>query len=208
MGSIFAGTFVSLDGVMQAPGGPNEDPTNGFEHGGWSAGYWTTPDMMEYTVSQHDRGDALLLGRRTWEIFAAHWPNVPDAEHDPIARKLNTMPKYVVSNTLQRAGWHGSTIVRGGELKARVADLKKRHAETHVVGSAGLLQTLLAEDLVDRFAVWIFPCVLGSGKRLFDRGAVPAGLRLTGSRTFDSGVVVLEYARDGAVRYGSFELDQ
>lgn len=205
MGKLIAATFVTLDGVMQAPGGPSEDRRGGFEHGGWSAGYWTE-DMDPVVLEQHQRGNALLLGRTTWEIFASHWPRVP--ETDPMAAKLNGMPKYVVSDTLERADWNHSTIVRGSDLKAQVARLKDQHDETHVIGSAGLLQTLIREDLVDRYIVWTFPVVLGTGRRLFGDGAVPLGLRLADSRSFEGGVVVLDYRREGGIKYGSFELDQ
>ena len=205
MGTIVAGTFVTLDGVMQAPGGPGEDPEGGFEHGGWSAGYWTE-DMFPVTMEQHARGGALLLGRTTWEIFAGHWPRMP--ADDPMAAKLNGMPKFVVSNTLERADWNNSTIVRGKELKREVARLRAEDRETHVIGSAGLLQTLIREDLIDRFVVWTFPLVLGTGKRLFGDGAAPRGLRLTSSRSFASGVVVNDYVRDGEIKYGSFEIEE
>ena len=206
MSTLVATTFVTLDGVMQGPGGPNEDRAGGFEHGGWSAGYWTDDSMGTEIVAQQGRAEALLLGRTTWEIFARHWPRVPDT--DPIAKQLNAMPKYVVSNSLERAEWNNSTIVRGVDLRERVAELKRTYGETQIIGSAGLLQTLIREDLVDRYIVWIFPLVLGTGKRLFDGGAVPLGLRLASSRSFGSGVVVNDYAREGDIRYGSFELDQ
>ncbi|HEU5050496.1 MAG TPA: dihydrofolate reductase family protein [Gemmatimonadales bacterium] len=206
MGTILAGTFVTLDGVMQAPGGPNEDTSGGFEHGGWSAGYWT-PDMFPVTMEQHARGGALLLGRGTWEIFANHWPRMP--ADDPMAAKLNGMPKYVVSDSLRKAEWNNSTIVRGKDLKKKIAELKAEpDLEVHVIGSAGLLQTLISEDLIDRYVVWTFPLVLGSGKRLFDGGAIPLGLKLTSSRSFESGVVVNDYLREGAIKYGSFALEE
>lgn len=205
MGTLLAGTFVTLDGVMQAPGGPDEDRAGGFEHGGWSAGYWTE-DMNPVVMEQHARGNALLIGRTTWQIFANHWPRMP--AEDPMAAKLNGMKKYVVSNTLETADWNNSTIVRGRELEREVARLKREiDGEIHVIGSAGLLQTLIRADLVDRFVVWTFPVVLGAGKRLFGDGAVPTGLRLVSSRSFQSGVVVNDYAREGEIRYGSFALE-
>ncbi|MGE5926437.1 MAG: dihydrofolate reductase family protein [Gemmatimonadota bacterium] len=205
MGTILAGTFVTLDGVMQAPGGPDEDRDRGFEHGGWSAGYWTE-DMFPVTMEQHARGKALLLGRTTWQIFANHWPRMP--ADDPMAAKLNGMKKYVVSNTLERADWNNSAIVRGPELRKEVARLKREtDGEIHVIGSAGLLQTLIREDLVDRYVVWTFPLILGTGKRLFGEGAVPKGLRLASSRSFQSGVVINDYVREGEIRYGSFALE-
>ena len=206
MGTILAGTFVTLDGVMQAPGGPDEDRSGGFEHGGWSAGYWTA-DMHPVVMEQHERGSALLIGRTTYEIFASHWPRMP--ADDPMAAKLNGMKKYVVSDSLKSADWNNSTIVRGKDLSAQVAKLKAQPGlEVHVIGSAGLLQTLIREDLIDRYVVWTFPLVLGTGKKLFGPGAVPLGLRLERSRHFESGVVVSEYGRDEAIRYGSFALEE
>lgn len=205
MGSIVAGTFVTLDGVMQAPGGPDEDRDGGFEHGGWSAGYWTE-DMYPVTMEQHARGSALLLGRTTWQIFANHWPRMP--ADDPMAAKLNGMKKYVVSNTLEKAEWNDSTIVRGKDLKKEVGRLRAElEGEVHVIGSAGLLQTLIREDLIDRYVVWTFPLLLGTGKRLFGDGTAPKGLRLTASRAFESGVVVSDYLREGDIKYGSFALE-
>ena len=206
MGILMAGTFVTLDGVMQAPGGPDEDRSGGFEHGGWSAGYWTE-DMNPVVLEQHERGNALLIGRTTYEIFAGHWPRVP--ADDPMGAKLNSMKKYVVSDSLKTADWNNSTIVRGKDLKAHVAKLKAQpDLEVHVIGSAGLLQTLIREDLIDRYVVWVFPLVLGTGKKLFAEGAVPLGLTLKSSRQFQSGVVVNDFAREGGIKYGSFALEE
>ena len=202
MGIILVTTFVTLDSVMQAPGGPDEDRSGGFEHGGWSAGYWSD-DMGPVVMAQYERGGALLLGRTTYEIFAGFWPNQP--AEDPMAAKLNGMKKFVVSDSLKTADWHDTTIVRGKDLKSQVAKLKAGTdiAEVHVVGSSGLLQTLIREDLVDRYIPWTFPVILGTGKKLFGGGTVPAGLRLEKSRTFTSGVVVSEYVRDGGIKYGT-----
>ena len=205
MGILAATTFTTLDGVMQAPGGPNEDPDGTFTHGGWSAGYWTDDAMDATIIAQQGRAEALLLGRTTWEIFAAYWPKAP--ESNPIAKQLNAMPKYVVTDSLERAEWNNSTIVRGSELMDRVGRLKEEYPETHVIGSAGLLQTLIREDVVDRYVVWVFPVVLGGGKRLFGGGAMPLGLRLADTRSFTSGVTLLDYAREGDIKYGSFELE-
>ena len=206
MGKLIAGTFVSLDGVMQAPGGPDEDRSGGFEQGGWTFGYWND-EMVPVMEEQTQRADILLLGRKTYDIFAGHWPRVSD--DDPVAAKLKRMPKYVASNTVDRLDWNHSTLVRGDQLKSEVARLKAQpDTEIQVTGSCGLLQTLIREDLVDRYALWVFPVVLGSGKRLFGDGAMPAGFRLAGSRAFGSGVVVLEYERAGEIKAGSFALDQ
>jgi dihydrofolate reductase len=176
---LVAGTFVSLDGVMQAPGGPDEDRSGGFEQGGWTFGYWND-EMMPVMVEQTQRADALLLGRKTYDIFAAHWPRVPD--EDPVAAKLNRMPKYVASNTVDRLDWNHSTLVRGDRLKGEIARLKAQpDMEIQVTGSCGLLQTLIREDLVDTYVLWVFPVVLGSGKRLFGGGAIPAGFAWPGA---------------------------
>ena len=130
-------------------------------------------------------------------------------DEDPVAAKLNQMPKYVASNTVDRLDWSHSTLVRGDQLRSQVARLKAQpDAEIQVTGSGGLLQTLIREDLVDTYMLWVFPVVLGSGKRLFGDGAVPAGFRLAGKRAFGSGVVVLEYERAGEIKAGSFALHQ
>ncbi len=200
MGIIMANTFVTLDGVMQAPGAPDEDRSGGFDRGGWLAPYWSEesgPVVME----QYERGSALLIGRRTWEIFSSFWPHAP--ADDPMAARLNGMPKYVVSDSLKKADWNGSAIVRGKDLKAQVAKLKAEPGDVHVVGSSNLLQTLIREDLVDRYVVWTFPVILGSGKKLFPDEARPLALRLESSRRFPTGVVVNEFVRDGEVRFAT-----
>jgi dihydrofolate reductase len=205
MRRLVVGTFLTLDGVMQAPGGPDEDRDGGFEHGGWSVNYWD--DMMGRLIVEHTLGaDALLLGRRTYEIFAAHWPRVPDPS-DPIAAKLNSVRKYVVSRTLSKAEWSNSVLI-SGDAAARVARLKEEAgAEIGVSGSANLIQTLLKHDLVDEFRLWVFPVVVGSGKRLFGDGAVPGALRLVDTKVSTTGVAIHHYERAGKLEYGSFEVD-
>ncbi|MFC4553141.1 MULTISPECIES: dihydrofolate reductase family protein [Halorussus] len=204
-GRLVVGTFLTLDGVMQAPGGPEEDREGGFEHGGWSVNYWDER-MGEVIDEQFADVDALLLGRKTYEIFAAHWPNVDDPD-DPVATKLNSMPKYVASRTLDDVTWNNSSLL-SGDVAESVADLKEDRGDTILVqGSQGLIQTLLANDLVDEFWLWIFPLVLGDGKRLFGDGTVPAALELTEAETSSTGVQMLRYERSGEIEYGSFALD-
>ncbi len=205
MRKLLVGTFLTLDGVMQAPGGPDEDRDGGFEHGGWSVKYWD--DMMgQRIVEQMQQPDALLLGRRTYEIFAAHWPRVTD-QNDPVASKLNSVRKYVASRTLGKAEWNNSSVI-AGDVAARVAALKKEAGgEIQVAGSGALIQTLLRHDLVDEFRLWIFPVVVGPGKRLFGEGTIPGALRLVDTKVSSTGVVIHRYERAGKLEYGSFEVD-
>ena len=196
-------TFVTLDGVMQAPGGPEEDRSGGFEHGGWSVGYWD--DQMGQIMGEFmGKPFDILLGRRTYEIFAAYWPN----STEPGADVLNSARKHVASRTLRNVDWNNSTLIQGDVAKY-VAELKKGSGpEIQVHGSGNLIQTLLRHDLVNEFLVWTFPVVLGSGKRLFADGAIPAGLRVADVKTSSTGVIVTRYERAGAVKYGSFAADQ
>jgi dihydrofolate reductase len=158
-------------------------------------------------VEQMQRPDALLLGRKTYEIFAAHWPRVTN-EADPVASKLNSMRKYVASRTLQRAEWRNTTVIPG-DVAAYVTDLKAQPGgEIQVAGSGNLIQALLKHELIDEFHLWVFPLVLGSGKRLFGNGTIPGGLRLVDSKAATTGVVIQRYARAGAIQYGTFEVDQ
>ena len=200
MGTITAGTFVTLDGVMQAPGAPDEDPSGGFRHGGWMYGYGSA-DFGPVIMEEYQRAGALLLGRKTYDIFVSYWPNQPAG--NPMAARINGMTKYVVSDSLRGSDWNGTTIVRGKDLKAQIAKLRAGPDEVHVTGSSNLLQTLIREDLVDRFLVWTFPLVLGSGKKLFGDGTVPRGLTLQASRRFESGAVLNDYVRGGEIRYGN-----
>jgi dihydrofolate reductase len=195
-------TFVSLDGVYQAPGGPDEDRTGGFELGGWSFPY--VDEVFGKLVSGwFDKADAFLLGRRTYEIFAAYWPLVTDPAN-PVATKLNGLPKYVASRTLESVGWDGSELLRGDVTEA-VTSLKAQPGrELQVHGSGELLQTLMADDLVDEHRLFIYPVVLGSGRRLFREGAPPRSLELVETAASSTGVVVATYARGGPVITGSF----
>jgi dihydrofolate reductase len=193
-------TFVSLDGVMQGPGGSDEDRDGGFEHGGWSAPHFNAA-LIQLMTEVTSRAGALLLGRRTYDIFAAAWPLA--AAEDPIGSKLNSMPKYVASRTLNTVSWQNSTLLTGDVVEA-VRELKQGEGdEIQVHGSGGLVQTLIEHDLVDEFQVLVFPVLLGSGKRLFAEGTIPAGLRLVGTTTASTGVIASTYARDGKVEYGA-----
>jgi dihydrofolate reductase len=195
---------VTVDGVMQAPGGPTEDTDGGFVHGGWVAPHFDD-ELGALAVEGALRPDALLLGRRTYEIFAAHWPRVTG--DDPIAAKLNAMPKYVASRTLEAVEWNDSTLLRGDVAEA-VAELKEGPGgEIRVYGSGNLVQTLLANDLVDELVLWVVPVLLGEGKRLFGEGTRPAGLELAEAKTSSTGVALHTYRRAGGVKTGSFELD-
>ena len=189
---------------MQAPGAPDEDRSGNFKQGGWMVPNFSE-DVGPIVADVMGRADAFLLGRKTYDIFAAYWPKFPD-QNDPIASALNRLPKYVASRTLQKADWHNTTVLRG-DVPKQIAELKQRHArETQVHGSGDLAQTLFAHDLVDEYHLWFFPVVLGSGKRLFGSGAEPAALTLVDSKRSTSGVVINTYRRAGKPTYGSFEL--
>ncbi len=199
-------TFLSLDGVMQAPGGPDEDRSRGFGHRGWLVPY-ADQDMGRIVVDWFAAADSFLLGRKTYEIFAAHWPHVI-AEKDPVATKLNSLPKYVVSKTLDKLGWNNSTLIKG-DVAEEVAKLKRRPGkELQVHGSGELAQTLMQHDLVDEYRLWFYPVVLGSGKRLFREGSVAKALKLVSSNMTSTGVVVNSYQPVGKLKYGSFEVNQ
>ncbi len=204
-GKLTLTTFLSLDGVMQAPGGPDEDRSGNFQHGGWLVPYFAE-DMGSIVDDAFANADAFLLGRKTYEIFAAHWPRITDPS-DGVAGPLNRLPKYVASRTLDKVEWQKSTLIRGDVAK-QVAELRRRHArEIQVHGSGDLAQTLIANDLVDEYRLWTFPVVLGSGKRLFGSGAVPAALTLAATKATSTGVLVNTYRRSGKPTYGSFALE-
>jgi len=203
---LTATTFLTLDGVMQAPGGPDEDRSDGFEHGGWSFPF-PDEDFGRLVGAWFEQADAFLLGRRTYEIFAAFWPQVTD-QTDPVATRLNRLPKYVASRTLESVSWRGAELLRG-DVAEQVAGLKEQPGrELQVHGSGGLLQTLMAHDLVDEHRLFIYPVVLGSGRRLFREGAPPRSLKLLDTTTTSTGVVVATYARGGPVVTGSFTVDE
>ena len=204
MRKITVSTFTSLDGVMQAPGGPQEDPTGGFTYGGWTAPHFDAAlgaAMGEIFGRPFD----LLLGRKTYDIFAAHWPYVTDPK-DPIAGLFNRVTKYVASRSNPKLAWQNSRLL-GADIVASLKQLKGGDGPDLLVqGSGDLLQTLWKSGLVDEFSVLIFPVVLGRGKRLFGDGTTPGGLRLAKSRSFPTGVIVASYTADGAVKTGDFQL--
>jgi dihydrofolate reductase len=199
MRKLIATTMVSLDGVMQAPGGPLEDPTGGFAFGGWSFNYWCEVSSMN-GLDGKDR--ELVLGRRTYEIFEAYWPYQP--ADNPIAQTLNADKKHVASRTLHALHWNNSTLLRG-DVVAAVAALKAEPGlDLQIIGSGNLIQTLQAASLIDEYNVWTFPVVLGRGKRLFEAGAKAGALRLVASHTSATGVVMSTYLPAGEIAPGSF----
>jgi dihydrofolate reductase len=204
MGKLVVTEFVTLDGVGQAPGEPDEDREGGFEHGGWQA-----PLLDEETgaamFEQARRMDALLLGRKTYDIFARYWPKAP--EEMPFTGLLNRVPKFVVSRTLEAPlAWQSSTLVEG-DLADGVGALKERHDETHVIGSLDLVRSLLGLGLVDTLHLWMYPLVLGSGKRVFSGGEVPTALRLTESVSRPNGALQLTYEAAGVPTYGNLAIE-
>lgn len=199
-------TFVTLDGVMQAPGGPDEDRTGGFEQGGWLVPY-ADDDMGQAMTGFFDEVDAFLLGRRTYEIFAGFWPKVTDP-NDPIASRLNNLPKYVPTRTLEEASWAGTTLLKG-DLAEEVAALKAQPGrELQVHGSGMLAQGLMQHGLVDEYRLLTYPVILGAGRRLFAEGAKPTALRFADHRTTSTGVSIDVYQPVGEPTYGSFGLDE
>lgn len=195
-------TFITLDGVMQAPGGPEEDTSGGFKYGGWIASYWD--DILSSVMGEQMAGPFdLLLGRKTYEIFAAYWPYVKSDNPDyQTADKLNSAQKYVASRTLKQLDWNNSRLIKG-DIVQEIKMLKEQNGpELQVYGSGNLIQTLLKNDMVDEFRLKIFPITLGTGKRLFADGTIPAGLKLIDSRTSTTGVIVATYERAGDVKTG------
>ncbi|MFC7583310.1 dihydrofolate reductase family protein [Nonomuraea antimicrobica] len=195
-------TFLTLDGVMQAPGKPTEDTSGGFRHGGWQFHY-ADEELMTYTTKWFAEADAFLLGRRTYEIFADYWPTVTDPGN-VVASRLNALPKYVVSATLDRAEWHDTTLI-SSDVLGKVAELKARPGrELQVHGSGVLARSLLDHGLVDELRLWTYPVVLGEGKRLFEPGRVATAMSLVESRPTGSGCVLSVYRPAGEPSHGDF----
>ena len=197
-------TFLSVDGVYQGPGGPDEDRSGGFDRGGWLVPHFdeATGKFMDEVFQDVD---AFLLGRRTYEIFAASWPNSTDP-NDPVAKALNTLPKYVASSTLHDPQWANTTVL-DGDLASAVQGLKERDGrELQVHGSGKLVQFLLANDLVDRLNLLVFPVIVGDGRRLFPDSGIATGLAMDKSRTTPSGVAISVYRPNGRPEFGSVEV--
>jgi dihydrofolate reductase len=202
MRKLIVSTFLTLDGVMQGPGGPGEDDSDGFAFGGWSVNYWDER-MGEVMGQAMSTPFDLVLGRKTYDIFAAYWPNAPEED----GKALNHATKYVASRSRPALEWGPSALIEGDAAEG-VAALKQGDGpELQVHGSGDLIQTLLRHNLVDEYRLWVFPVVLGSGKRLFSDGAVPAGLKLVDSVVSTTGVVIGMYQPAGEVVTGSFALD-
>lgn len=203
MRELVVNTFLTLDGVMQAPGGREEDRSGGFEHGGWSANYWDDEMgkiMDEFMGKPFD----LVLGRKTYQIFAAYWPHMT---HDP-ADAFNRTTKHVASRTLTNLDWQNSVLIEGDVVKGIQALKNQDGPELQVHGSGNLLQTLIANNLIGRYNIWTFPVMVGTGKRLFADGTVPAGLKVVENHAFSTGVVMTAYEPAGELVTGSFASDE
>jgi dihydrofolate reductase len=200
MPRIIVNAFLTLDGVMQAPGGPEEDPEGGFVHGGWQFPY--ADEVMGRLVTEgFADADGFLLGRKTYDIFAGYWPKITDPD-DAIATALNSRPKYVVSRSLERVTWNNSTLIKG-DVVAELRKLRQQPGRTlQTWGSTELLQTLMKNDLIDEYRLFVFPVVLGSGKRLFGSGTIPVALKPVQTVTTDKGGTYHRLERGGKPEYG------
>jgi dihydrofolate reductase len=203
MRRLIVSTFLTLDGVMQAPGGPEEDDSGGFAHGGWSVNYWDELMGQVMGAAMSTPFD-LVLGRKTYDIFAAYWPHAP-AEAG--GKPLNDATKYVASRGHPVLGWPTSVLIEGDAAEGIAALKNEDGPELQVHGSGNLIQTLLRHNLIDQYRLWVFPLVIGSGRRLFADGTVPAGLRLADSKVSTTGVVIGTYEPAGEIVTGSFALD-
>jgi dihydrofolate reductase len=201
MRKIITTTFVTLDGVMQAPGGPEEDTSGGFKYGGWQISY-PSDQMMDSMLSEIMNAPfELLLGKTTYDIFASYWPNAKtDLE---VANPFNKTKKFVVSHKSFEPSWHNSACITG-DVAGQLKELKQADGpDLWVWGSGNLIQTLLREHLIDRMHLWIYPITVGSGKRLFAEGTQPEGFKLTQSKTSTTGVIIATYEPAGALKTGT-----
>lgn len=205
MRKVITGAFVSLDGVMQAPGGPEEDPTRGFKLGGWVVPY--ADEVFGQAIDEmFAQPFDLLLGRKTYEIFAAHWSYAEGGDYDSIARRFNSVTKYVVTRSSMELTWKGSVALH--DAAADVARLKREDGPALVTqGSSDLIQTLLANDLIDEIRTFTFPIVLGNGKKLFGEGAKPAAFKLVDNKVTKAGITIALYQRAGAVVTGDYAMN-
>lgn len=215
MRKIIVQSFITLDGVMQSPGGPYEDPSGGFSYGGWAINFFDE-SMLKFVGESANKPFALILGRRTYEIFAAHWPYVNEkhkenpkdnALDDPFADALNAARKYVISDAPLTLSWNNTTLVTGNVVKEIQKLREENGPELQVHGSGNLIQTLLKHDLVDELRIMIFPITLGTGKKLFAEGTQPFAFKLTKSETSNTGVIMAVYERAGKVQVGTAEFD-
>jgi dihydrofolate reductase len=204
MSKLIVSAFLTLDGVMQAPGGPGEDDSGGFTHGGWSVNYWD--DQMGQVMGEAtSRPFAMVLGRRTFDIMAAYWPHAPEEEGGKV---FNEATKYVASRGRpDLEAWSNSVLIEGDAAEGLAALKAEDGPELQVHGSANLVQTLLRHNLVDQFRLWVFPLVIGSGKRLFSEGTIPSGLTLVDHKVSTTGVVIGTYEPAGEIATGSFAPD-
>jgi dihydrofolate reductase len=201
MRKLITSTFLTLDGVMQAPGGPEEDVSGGFEHGGWSVPYFDEQvgQFMSEVMMSHPI--ALVLGRKTYEIMAGFWPTAPE-EEDPAV--MNDSTKYVASRGKPTLSWQNSVLIEGDAAEGVAALKQEDGPELQVHGSSNLIQTLLRHNLVDRFYLLVMPVVLGTGKRLFADGTIPSGLKLVDNKVSTSGVIMATYEPTGELATGTF----
>jgi dihydrofolate reductase len=203
MSELIVSTFLTLDGVMQAPGGPGEDESGGFAHGGWSVNYWD--EMMGQVMAEAtSKPFAMVLGRRTYDIMAAYWPH---ASEEAGAKTFNDAMKYVASRSHPTLEWSNSVLIEGDAAEGITALKKEDGPELQVHGSGNLIQTFMRHNLVDQYRLWVFPLVIGSGKHLFSDGTVPSGLTLVDRKVSTTGVVIGTYEPAGEIVTGSFALD-
>ena len=203
MRKLIVSTFLTLDGVMQGPGGPGEDDSGGFAHGGWSVNYWDEK-MGEVMGAAMSAPFDLVLGRTTYDIFAAFWPDAPE---EAGGKPLNDATKYVASRSQPTLDWSNSVRIEGDAAEGIAALKQEDGPELQVHGSGNLIQTLLRHNLVDQYRLWVFPLVIGSGKRLFSDGTIPSGLKLVDSTVSTTGVVIGTYEPAGEIVTGSFAMD-